>query len=94
MKDILPGVYYNNLMLLHWAMYVYSYPKYHKVYFTKAQACLKRFAKECPQIYYHLSIESFDFHAALHFPGFVKLYGTLDNSFPFENYLCLIKKDK
>jgi hypothetical protein len=93
LKNVLTDVYYNFFIQLHFAMYVFSSPRYCSAYFTEASTCLDTFVTDFPDLF-HESLLSFNVHALLHIPEFVKMYGTVDNfsCFPFENFLHTLKK--
>ena len=91
-KSVLAEPYYEHFLLLHFAMYVFVSNSHTSLY-EHANTCIERFVAQSPQLY-HASVISYNFHALLHLFEFVKLYGSLDSfsTFPFENYLYLVKR--
>ena len=91
MKSFLPESYFNNLMLLHFSIYVFCSKR--SEYHECATSCLSGFVHQCEALYSKKSLV-YNIHCLLHLPYFVKKYGSIDefSTFPFENYLSLLKK--
>jgi hypothetical protein len=92
LKSSLTTEYYEHFLLLHFAIYVYSSSSFSHLHLN-AKACIDGFVSQCPQMF-HECLISFNFHALLHIPEFVSVYGALENfsAFRFESYLSLLKR--
>ena len=74
-KNVLAESYYENFLLLHFAIYVFVSTSNSSLY-EHANACIQRFVIQSSHLY-HPSIMSYNFHALLHLFEFVKMYGCL-----------------
>ena len=92
MKGVLPSNHYKHFLLLHFSIYVFCSDKVHR-YFEQAKACLHRFVSQIGDLY-GKNAYVYNVHVLSHLHIFVQLYGQLDNfsSFPFENFLGILKK--
>jgi hypothetical protein len=92
LKKYLPVNFYKHFLLLHFACYVYCSPRYQHLY-QHSERLLEIFVKDMERLFGKKSLV-YNIHALLHLPYFVSLYGCLDSfsSFPFENFLSLLKK--
>ena len=91
MKKFLPQPYFDNLMLLHFSIYCFCSRNVR--YFECAKSCIKGFVEQCESLYTRKALV-YNVHCLLHLPFFVENCGPLDgiSTFPFENYLSLLKK--
>lgn len=90
--NILPKKYYEHFLLLHFAMFVFISPDYSHLY-DNAKHCIDRFLLQIEDLF-TLSGYTFNAHCLSHLHTFVKSHGPLDtfSTFPFENYLYMLKK--
>lgn len=91
-KDILQTEYYNNFLLLHFAIYVFVDPSCKPLY-NNAKFCVELFVKQLKDLF-GVGSQTFNAHSMLHLFDFVSNLGPLDSfsAFPFENYLYLLKQ--
>ena len=91
MKSVLPERYFKNLLLLHFAMYVFA--SYTESLFTHAEACIHNFITSMGELFGEQSL-IYNIHLLSHLSKFVRMYGHLDvfSAFDFENYLGLLKR--
>lgn len=92
LRNVLPKQYYENLLLLHFSVYVFVSKKHTNLY-KNAEASLQRFVAQCPSLFTQKCLV-YNFHVLLHLPHFVNLYGPLDgwSTFFYENYLSMLKR--
>lgn len=90
--DILPPSYYEHFLLLHFSMYVFISPRHADLY-DHAKSCVERFLFDSGDLF-NTSAYTYNAHCLRHLYDFVKMLGPLDNfsSFPYENYLYMLKK--
>jgi hypothetical protein len=92
LKSVLPPLFYDHFLLLHYAIYIYSSTKHSNLY-VNAQACIELFVNDFSENF-HPALVSFNIHALLHIPQFVDLCGPVSNfsAFPYENFLSFVKR--
>lgn len=92
-RDVFSEQYFNHFLYLHFAIFSFSSPEYCVSFFDQATYCLQKFVSLMPSLFYP-SVVSYNVHALLHIPQFVRQYGSLENfsAFPFENYLGVLKR--
>jgi hypothetical protein len=92
-KEFLPPAYYNNFLLLHFSVYVFSSSQYHQVLCDNAKAALQKFIAQSELLFGKQS-PIYNMHGLCHIPEFVKLHGPLEHfsCFPYENHLSIIKR--
>jgi hypothetical protein len=92
LKDFLPYSYYEHFLLLHYAIYVFASDRFTE-YYDCASRCLEIFVSRMSDLFGDDSL-IYNVHVLLHLSHFVKINGPLDlfSSFPFENYLSLLKR--
>lgn len=84
--------FYRNFLYLHFATYILCSDSCSHL-IEHAEYCIEQFLTGAVQLYGDW-IMTYNFHNLLHLPQFYRLYGKLDNysSFPFENYLGVLKR--
>lgn len=89
---ILPDRYYKHFLLLHFATYILINENLSHLY-ENASACLQKFLFLLKELFTS-SAYTYNAHCLTHIVDFVKMYGSLDkfSSFPYENFLFLLKK--
>jgi hypothetical protein len=93
MKGLLPTVFYEHFLLLHFAIYVFLDDELCVSLFDQATFCIELFVKEAENLYTRDCL-TYNMHVAYHLPYFVSLYGPLHcwSAFPFEGFMCFLQK--
>lgn len=93
LKDVLPPEFYSHFLLLHFSVYCFCSPLYHRVFFSEAQGCIERFCESSEGLFNN-RLQTYNCHIIRHIPEFVSRYGVLDSwsSFVYENYLGVLKR--
>lgn len=91
-KKYLAPRYYDNMMLLHFAIYVFSTNRLRHL-LSYAHNCIQLFVEQLENLYGRQSL-TYNAHTLLHLHEFVEQNGPLDqfSAFPFENYLGKLKR--
>ena len=92
LKNILPHLYYQHFLLLHFSIYVFISPRFSHLH-EHAKCCIDRFLYDLGGLF-NSSAYTYNAHCLSHLYNFVKLLGPLDNfsSFPYENFLHSLNK--
>jgi len=89
----LPHTIYMNFLLFHVGITILASPILSSLYCDFAGDLLKSFVQHFGQLY-GSNMLVYNVHGLVHLAADVKQFGTLDNfsAFPFENFLCSLKK--
>lgn len=91
-SEVLPVNYYNHFMYLHFSISVLCNSNYSYLY-PQVRAVIREFLRDMGHLY-TTSAYTYNAHCLSHLVDFVEIYGPLDSfsSFPFENYLHVLKQ--